>query len=82
MLLIKNKQGHTLRSVALFYCSDEINNLIIFSYFRDMPKKLHELTSVAITVETLKAVAKLAADRKLFDYEIIEEAVKEYLEKQ
>ena len=47
-----------------------------------MPKKLHELTSVAITVETLKAVAKLAADRKLFDYEIIEEAVKEYLEKQ
>jgi hypothetical protein len=44
-----------------------------------MPKKSHELTAVSITTETLEAVKKAAAERGVFDYEIIEEAVKQYL---
>ena len=44
-----------------------------------MPKKSHELTAVSITVETHEDVKKAAEKQGVFEYEIIEAAVKQYL---
>ena len=44
-----------------------------------MPKKEHKLETVAITEETKEEVARIAKERNCFEYEVIEQAVKEYL---
>ena len=46
-----------------------------------MPKKTHQLNTVAIKKETHEKVMRLSKKRKMFDYEIVEEALQEYFNK-
>lgn len=41
-----------------------------------MPKKTHKLRAVSVTQETYDKIKKAAKDRRMFDYEIVEEKFK------